>query len=528
MTLAKKAGAAFALLALLTIGGQSLVIGGAGSSAQKVETFRTRTAVFQKTVLAMIIDWYVYDDQNNMYMLVAATSPRDQSLVSATWDQGEAGAKQFEIDLATAKRTAPAAAEADLAKVTKDFSGYNGFALQTRADELAGRILPASILITVTNANVSNDLMADLTAAQSDANSLADSSLASVRANQNTLKTTALLAGTLTLVLIAMLGFLFWRSVLRPLKTVAERMNDIAHGEGDLKARIEDGRRDEIGDLGRSFNYFIGRIQSVMAGFVESIVALLSASNALEAITVDTGTNADRTAATASSVSLAAEQVARNITAVATGAEQMRASIGAIAMNADHAAQVAASGRSRAEETTLRVQRLAVSSGEIDGVVRLISAVASQTNLLALNATIEAARAGTAGMGFAVVAGEVKSLAAETASATRDITQRVAAIQAETAQTVQAIAEICTVIEEIGEIQSTIAAAVEEQHASTGEITRSAAEAADGAGQITASVSSIARAVGDTSVGVAASSETIAELGQLSDSLSKLIGQFKI
>ncbi|MGD0810396.1 MAG: hypothetical protein ABSA91_11915, partial [Acidimicrobiales bacterium] len=73
MTLAKKAGAAFALLALLTIGGQSLVIGGAGSSAQKVETFRTRTAVFQKTVLAMIIDWYVYDDQNNMYMLVAAT-----------------------------------------------------------------------------------------------------------------------------------------------------------------------------------------------------------------------------------------------------------------------------------------------------------------------------------------------------------------------------------------------------------------------------------------------------------------------
>ena len=113
-------------------------------------------------------------------------------------------------------------------------------------------------------------------------------------------------------------------------------------------------------------------------------------------------------------------------------------------------------------------------------MIKLINGIAEQTNLLALNATIEAARAGEAGKGFAVVASEVKELAQETARATEDISQRVEAIQADTAGAVDAISQISTVIGEINDFQATIAAAVEEQTATTNEMNRNVAEAASG------------------------------------------------
>jgi methyl-accepting chemotaxis protein len=120
----------------------------------------------------------------------------------------------------------------------------------------------------------------------------------------------------------------------------------------------------------------------------------------------------------------------------------------------------------------MTVGKLGESSAEIGEVIKSITSIAEQTNLLALNATIEAARAGEAGKGFAVVANEVKDLAQETAKATEDISRRVEQIQVDTEAAVAAISEISGIIARINDTQSTIASAVEEQTATTNEMSR--------------------------------------------------------
>ncbi len=177
-------------------------------------------------------------------------------------------------------------------------------------------------------------------------------------------------------------------------------------------------------------------------------------------------------------LSASAGETSAQAETVAAASEELHASIAEIARSAGSAASVAANGVAAVESSQSAVSALGTASVEIESVVQLINSIAAQTNLLALNATIEAARAGDAGRGFAVVAGEVKELANQTARATEDISRRVQSIQSGTHTAMEAMARIATVIEQINDLQASIASAVEEQTATAIEMSRSIATVA--------------------------------------------------
>jgi hypothetical protein len=227
-------------------------------------------------------------------------------------------------------------------------------------------------------------------------------------------------------------------------------------------------------------------------------------------------------------VSAASEQVSRNVASVATASEEMQASIREISKNANDSARVAKNAVSVAQSTNETMKKLGQSSQEIGNVIKVITSIAQQTNLLALNATIEAARAGEAGKGFAVVANEVKELAKQTARATEDISRKINTIQTDTRGAVEAIGSISGVIDQINDISATIAAAVEEQSATTNEMTRNASEAATGAADISANIVAVAQAADGTLLRAQESQKAAQELAEIAVQLSSLMRHFKI
>ena len=286
--------------------------------------------------------------------------------------------------------------------------------------------------------------------------------------------------------------------------------------------------RDELGQAGAALNRMKNNLHVMIQSIASSSEQVASASEELNATSQQITANSEETSAQADVVSKAAQTVSQNLQTVATGAEEMGASIKEIAKNATEAAKVATGAVRVAETTTATVSKLGDSSTEIGQVIKVITSIAQQTNLLALNATIEAARAGEAGKGFAVVANEVKELAKETAKATEDISRKIEAIQTDTKAAVEAIASISGVINQINDISGTIATAVEEQNATTNEVSRNVSEAAQGSGEITSNIAGVAEAAQGTTRGATDTQKASQQLVETSNQLRHLVQQFKI
>jgi methyl-accepting chemotaxis protein len=300
------------------------------------------------------------------------------------------------------------------------------------------------------------------------------------------------------------------------------------NAQGDLRHSVAAEGEEELVRLAVALSTSTAAMRDSLRTINRHAGALAAASEELTALSSQMSANAEETSSQAGVVGDSADRVSQNVQTVAAGTEQMGASIKEIANNASQAAAVATGAVATAEQTNAIVTKLGDSSAEIGHVVKVITSIAEQTNLLALNATIEAARAGEAGKGFAVVANEVKELAKETAKATEDIARKVQAIQNDTSGAVTAIGEIGTVIRQLSDISGTIASAVEEQAATTNEITRSVSEAARGSTAIAQNIGAVASASQETSQGAQNARVAATDLARMSAELQALVAQFEI
>lgn len=311
-------------------------------------------------------------------------------------------------------------------------------------------------------------------------------------AAQASLKQSWLLTALLASIAVCVASYFLARSIVGPIRKTVAVLKDIAEGEGDLTRRLEATTTDEVGELAKWFNQFVGRIEGVVSQIAGNAGSLTKTAGELSQTANDLskGTNVSRSqSATVSSaaeemsinmknMASSSEQMSSGMRVVASSVEEMTSTIAEIARNAETSARVAGDAARLAEVSNEKIGRLGSAADEIGKVIEVIQDIAEQTNLLALNATIEAARAGEAGKGFAVVATEVKELAKQTAAATDDIRARINAIQASTGEAISSIKAISDIVHNVNDVSKTIAAAVEEQNITTKEISRNVAQVA--------------------------------------------------
>lgn len=336
-----------------------------------------------------------------------------------------------------------------------------------------------------------------------------------------------LILGTVAILAAAIvLAFLLGRGLSRPLAAITAVMNRLSSGEIDVTIPGSE-RRDELGTMAAAVDVFRRSmieargmreaqeaskqqaelekrtLQRQMAdrfeADVKSVVATVAkATSEMQRVAGEITSSVNGTSEQAAAAAAASEEASASVSTVAAATEELASSVTEIGRQVTHSSQVADNAVVKAGQTTEMVGSLATAAEKIGDVLRLIGAIASQTNLLALNATIEAARAGEAGRGFAVVAVEVKSLASQTAEATKEIGTRIAQIQAATKEAVDAIQGITATIEEVSTIATSIGSAIEEQGAATAEIARNVTQTAQATKEVTSNIGGVSAAANET------------------------------
>jgi len=372
-----------------------------------------------------------------------------------------------------------------------------------------------------------DDLMADiktaidLEASQAEASSKA-SNILYQRFRLLVLATLMTAVGLVIVMAIASSGI-----IARPIHEVSRVAKLIA--SGDLTGPMLPVRSlDEVGQLAGSVNSMHKHLKVTISSVLSNATHIAYASKKFLTVGRAMHSNSEETSTQSQAVFVATEEVNRNLENVANATDQMSTTIRDIAKNASEAARIAGEARQRAADTNTIVINLGNSTAKIGEVIKVVTSIAHKTNLLALNATIEAARAGEVGAGFAVVASEVKELARQTATSAEEISLMIEAIRGDSKAAIEAISSIDGIIAQVHAISTSIATAVEEQSASTDQMSSSLAGATKSSRDVAENIRTVARVSQNTSQGAVDLEKAATELSQTSADLHDLVSQFRL
>jgi len=291
---------------------------------------------------------------------------------------------------------------------------------------------------------------------------------------------------------------------------------ELEREQEEAKVRAEADRKQMMLDLADSFEE---RVQSIVSAVAAAATELTHTAQSMSA-------TVNQSHSMAESASDAASETSANVQSVAAAVEEMSASIQEISTQTDRSRTTVNDSVHITEQGDKCAEELMIATEKVRNVISLISDIAGQINLLALNATIESARAGEAGKGFAVVANEVKNLAGQTDSSVHEIQQTLEEMGGASGNMIDVLTKVKDSINLVSEISGTISSAVEEQSATTNEISHNMQTAAEGTNTISGNLQEVSTSASHAQESASQVSEAADELSQQSEELDKEIRGF--